>query len=75
MQPYKNLSGVSGVRYYEIDERYINVHFKDGTAYHYNYIVPGVAPVEEMKSLARKGLGLNTFINQFVKKNYAARLS
>ncbi|MGE7777667.1 hypothetical protein ACQKLP_23315 [Chitinophaga sp. NPDC101104] len=75
MQAYQNLGGTSAVKAYEIDDRYINVHFRDGTAYHYNYVVPGVTYVEKMKSLAQRGLGLNTFINQFVKDKYAARLN
>lgn len=74
MQPYQNLSGLSGVRYFELDEKYINVHFKNGSTYHYSYMMPGAVFVEEMKTLAQKGIGLNTFINQHVRKQYTARL-
>lgn len=75
MQPYSNLSGISAVQAFEIGDRYIDIRFKDGTVYHYSYVIPGRASVEDMKRLALVGLGLNTYINQHVRRKYATRLS
>jgi len=69
-----NLSRNSGVAGYEIAGLSIQAAFKDGTLYVYDHQRPGAARVETMKSLADAGLGLNTFINQFVNDDYAKRL-
>ena len=74
MPAYKNVSGKSGVASYEIYEDAIVVTFHAGGPYLYNNEAPGKALVEEIKRLAEAGEGLNTFINQHVKKNYAKKL-
>jgi hypothetical protein len=74
MQHYQNLGGDSGISAYEISAESITVQFKDGAVYLYNYASPGMADVEEMKSLAERGSGLNAFISTTVKKRYAAKL-
>lgn len=42
-----------------------------GTSTH----LTGMGNVEDMKKLAINGLGLNTFINQYVRKRYAVELN
>ena len=74
MDQYKNLSGESGVKGYEIASDSITVEFKDGSAYLYTYASAGREAIETMKQLAKGGTGLNAFINTRVKKNYAKKL-
>lgn len=74
MERYKNLSGKSGVHSYEIGGDCIEVQFNDRAAYLYDYESAGSGNIEKMRQLAKKGIGLNTFINKYVKKNYARKL-
>lgn len=69
MERYKNLSGASGVRSYEIGDGRIIIKFNTGVRYKYNSIKPGLAHVNRMIELARKGRGLNSYINKNVKRN------
>jgi hypothetical protein len=71
MQRYRNLSGDSGVHSFEIGGDYILVQFS-GTSqvYKYSYLKAGRIHVEQMKSLALKGKGLNTYINRNTKSLY-----
>ena len=73
MEDYANRGGDSGVSAYEIGDTFIRVRFRDGATYLYNYDKPGADRVEQMKTLARNGEGLNTYINKSVRKDYAAR--
>jgi len=75
MTDYQNLSGSSGVSAFEIGDDFIKVQFQDGGVYMYNYSSTGEGCIETMKELAKEGEGLNTFINQNVKKKYAYKLS
>lgn len=75
MQPYRDISGDSGVAAYEIGNGSITVQFSRGGTYLYDSSAPGAAHVAEMQRLAQAGDGLNTYINQHVRKNYAARIS
>ena len=74
MQPYKNLSGTSGVVAFDIGDHHIDIKFQDGHKYRYDYTTPGQKEVEIMKSLAPTGKGLATFINQNVRERFAAKL-
>lgn len=74
MERYKNLSGKSGVRAYQIREHSIVIEFEGNRKYLYNYDRPGREHVEEMKILAVKGLGLTTYISKVVKRRYARKL-
>jgi len=74
MKKYLNLTGNSGVDAYETGLDYIKVRFKDYSEYLYTYSSTGVADVEEMKSLAQRGQGLNSYISRIVRKRYAAKL-
>ncbi|GEC78155.1 hypothetical protein [Flavobacterium aquatile] len=71
MERYRNSSGNSGVYGYEIGNDYIRVKFS-GTSkiYSYSYRKAGSHHVEKMKSLARSGSGLNSYINSYVKFKY-----
>jgi hypothetical protein len=73
MMPYANLSGASGVRAYQISARAISVKFGDGRVYDYSYTSAGPDKVEQMKTLARAGQGLSTYISQHVRDGYASR--
>jgi hypothetical protein len=75
MEPYKNLGSDSGVAAYEIGDDYIRVQFTDGAIYLYTYASAGADNIEEMKSLARNGEGLNAFINTTVRKLYERKES
>ena len=74
MPTYLNLSGISGIKSYEIGEDFIEVTFKDNSVYLYNYVTPGKSVVDRMKTLAQAGSGLNSYIGSVVKKNYAKKI-
>lgn len=74
METYLNLGGNSNIISYQIGPDYINVQFADNSIYLYTYSSAGVENIEEMKSLARRGAGLNSFINRNVRGNYASKL-
>ncbi|HET8804081.1 MAG TPA: hypothetical protein VFM72_05845 [Aequorivita sp.] len=71
MERYRNTGGNSGVYAYEIGPDYIKVQFS-GTSrtYTYSYRKAGRGHVDEMKSLAISGSGLNGYINRYVKFLY-----
>lgn len=74
MEKYKNLSGSSAVSFYETGIIYIKVQFNDGSVYLYKNVKPGLTDVYEMQKLAAQGRGLNSYINLFVKYNYASKI-
>lgn len=71
MERYKNLSGKSGIYRYEIGNDYIRVQFSSGQTYKYSYSgKAGSLHVEKMKSLARRGSGLNSYIRNITYNLY-----
>jgi hypothetical protein len=70
MEQYKNLGGNSNVRAYSIGRDYIDVVFGGGAIYRYSYRSAGTTKVEQMKVLARQGLGLNSYIMRNARKDY-----
>ncbi|WP_348268911.1 hypothetical protein P8936_07000 [Edaphobacter paludis] len=74
MQPYKNLSGTSGVVAFEAGDDHINIEFEGKQRYRYDYTIPGKKEVETMKSLAKRSKGLATFISKNVRERFAAKL-
>jgi len=70
---YANLGGNSGVWGYEVGDSFIKVRFNDGCTYLYDGMRPGRSQVEEMKRLANAGIGLNSYISRYIKKNYARK--
>lgn len=75
MVRYRNLIGNSGVHSYEFLDNAIKVMFCDGKIYLYDYFKAGASNIERMKFLARNGQGLNTFINQEVRKLYSSKVN
>ena len=73
MQPYKNLSGNSGVVAYELGPDFIQVQFSDGAVYLYTISSAGFRYVTQMKDLARRGRGLSSFISTTVRDAYARK--
>ncbi|SPC11734.1 hypothetical protein [Cupriavidus taiwanensis] len=71
MQPYRNLSGESGVVAYELGPEHIRIRFDNGNVYTYDYRRPGRRHVEQMKRLATAGRGLCSYISQEVGKDFA----
>ena len=74
MRPYANLGGNSGVLAYATTFDSITVQFKDGAEYLYTNASAGSAAISDMKARADGGIGLNSYINQYVRKRYARRL-
>ncbi len=75
MQRYKRLSGEAGVTAFSVGDDNIKVQFRDGSIYLYTYEITGKEKVEKMKELAVRGEGLTTFINKFVREDYATKLT
>jgi hypothetical protein len=75
VQRYKNLSGKSAIRAYEIYDKSIVIEFRYAGKYLYNYDQPGREHVEEMKRLAVDGEGLSTYITQNVRNLFAKKLT
>lgn len=71
MEIYRNSGGDSGVESFEIGVDSIRVKFK-GTlkSYRWSNLQAGRQHVEQMKELARRGSGLNAYINRNVKFKY-----
>lgn len=70
MERYRNLGRDSGVVAYEIVSDSIRVKFDTGAVYSYSYRKAGSGHVEQMKALAQRGMGLNSYINRHVKFLY-----
>ena len=74
MARYANRSGRSGVTKYDAGRGFVTVHFKDGSTYKYTNGVTGRHAVGRMRDLARRGPGLNGYINKSVAKyRYASK--
>ena len=74
MERYKDLDCDSNILAYEPGDDFIKVEFADGSVYLYTYLSAGSQNIEEMKRLASRGDGLNSFISRHVRKNYADKL-
>ena len=74
MKRYRE-TGDSGVAAYQSGPGWIIVRFHHGGTYRYDDRHPGALAVQEMQRLADAGAGLNTYINQRVRDDYAARLA
>jgi hypothetical protein len=71
---YRNSSNNSGVVQYETTPDDITIEFKDGSKYVYDKKTPGRYKVNKMKNLAKRGFGLNTYINKRIKSAYKTKL-
>jgi hypothetical protein len=76
MQRYRNPSGTSGVREFEIGADFIVLRWSSPKLYAYTYATVGEQNVEEMKRLAVKGSHLNKFINEHpeIKRGFVRQL-
>jgi len=74
MERYRNRSGKSVVQSFEIGQDSITVQFRN-EPYDYLYTTnsAGNYNIDQMKTLARSGTGLATFINRHVQKKYASK--
>lgn len=65
MERYKDWDDDSNIVAYEIGDDFIIIEFRNGRErfYKYSYISTGQMRIENMKSLAMKGDGLNSFIS------------
>jgi hypothetical protein len=71
VEPYPNLSRVSGITHYETGADYILVKFRgDKPPYRYSYKSAGKRHVDRMKALAAAGRGLSTYISRHVHDRY-----
>lgn len=70
MTKYGNVGGDSGISMYEIRDDGIAVQFSTGVIYLYTNASAGITNIEEMKKLAIRGEGLNSFISAHVKFKY-----
>ena len=59
---YKNLSGDSGIKAFEIGDDYIIVEFTNGEHYMYTNEITSKTEVDRMKELAIAGQGLNSML-------------
>lgn len=65
MPAYANLSGNSGVTWYDLGDDWIEVRFRKGTrTYRYTAQLNGQQTIDDMKAMAQAGRGLSTFIAQ-----------
>ncbi len=74
MERYKNRSGDSGVRAFDLGPGFIRVQFDDGVVYVYTDASAGPDHILRMQQLAVDGQGLNGYINQHVRDRYASRV-
>ena len=70
MEQYSNSDGNSNVKAYSIGQDYIDVIFGDQSCYRYSYRSAGIDKVEQMKTLARSGVGLNSYIMRYARMDY-----
>lgn len=63
MENYRDYDNDSNIIAYESGEDYILIKFKDGSKYLYTYMSAGMNNIEQMKTLAVRGDGLNAFIS------------
>ncbi len=74
MQRYQSSNTNTGITAYQVVSGGITVQFKDGSVYLYTSRSAGRKHIDQMKKLAAQGEGLTTYINRFVRENYAAKL-
>ncbi|MDB5157603.1 MAG: hypothetical protein JWR50_2310 [Mucilaginibacter sp.] len=74
MQQYKTANPDTGVIAYKSGKDSISIKFKDGSVYTYTNQSAGHSAIAEMKILAKKGVGLTTYINRHVRDHYEKKL-
>ena len=71
---YKNLSGKSTVKRYEIAKDALKIIFTNGTMYRYTNQSASPENIAKMKELAHAGKGLGTFIETNLKDRFLRKL-
>ena len=71
MKAYRNGSGNSGITAYAIGNDYIDIQFRGGKVYRYKEANIGRLNFLNMQAAAIIGNGLNSFINQFVRRKHS----
>lgn len=74
MKRYADLNGNSAVAAYELGEDSIKLRFNDGRVYLYDADSSGAEHVTAMRRLAEAGRGLATYLNKYVRDNYARKI-
>jgi len=74
MQPYRNLSGDSGVVAFALADDAVVLQFAQGDLYEYTAASAGPAALARMRALALGGRGLSTYVSQHVRDGYARKL-
>lgn len=70
MITYANFGGNSNIRGYEFGTDSIKIQFNDFSVYEYTAKSVGLENLGIMKTLAKQGSGLNSFIMKNVKHKY-----
>ena len=74
MKRYRDVSGDSGVAFYDYGDVWIDVVFKSSNViYRYTNASAGARRIRDMKRLADAGNGLSTYISQHIRENYESR--
>lgn len=74
MAMYKNLAGNVGICSYEFREDAIRINFHTRKSVIFDHKHTGGEHINKMKTLALQGFGLNHYIKDHVKDQYAAKL-
>ena len=75
LENYSGFSSGGGVTGYKFLREGLILQFKSGDLYLYDYKKPGKYHIEIMKTLAKQGKGLTTYVNQNVRENYKEKLN
>jgi hypothetical protein len=75
MERYRNLNEHSGVVAYDEGDYGIVLQFVDGSTYLYTQASAGRERIAMMKTLAKAGRGLTSYVNRHVSGDYAKRLT
>ena len=74
MTKYNSADSNAGVIAFETGHDFIKIKFRDGSIYLYTVQSTGASEIAKMKALAKEGVGLTTYINQYVRDRYQSKL-
>lgn len=74
MERYAGIDHQSGVRRFEIGPHSIAVEFVSGPVYLYTWRSAGKRHVETMKKLAKKGVGLSSYISKWAHEKFERQI-
>jgi hypothetical protein len=75
MQRYSGADRDSGIDAYEAGANFMRVRFIHGGTYLYTYRSAGKHHIDNMKTLAKSGKGLNSYINDHVREFFERKES